>query len=234
MNLIPVIDLMRSSVVMANRGKRHAYSPVDTPLCRNSRPQEVLSALLDLYPFDTLYIADLDAICGSGSNLELIYALHLSYPGITLWVDNGLTDLGRLCGFARPVIGTESIHHCEQLAHLLSWLPSPILSLDYLNDIFKGPSDLEGQPACWPEDVILMSLSRVGTATGPDTARLQRIISLQPRLRLYAAGGIRNQQDLKQLRAIGSAGALLSTALHQGTIGPRELNCFINTQGIPD
>jgi phosphoribosylformimino-5-aminoimidazole carboxamide ribotide isomerase len=233
MNLIPVIDLMRSSVVMAKSGKRHAYSPVDTPLCRNSRPQDVLSALLDLYPFDTLYIADLDAICGCGSNLELIYALHLSYPEISLWVDNGLTDLGRLCGFARPVIGTESVSHCGQLAHLLSSLPSPILSLDYLDDIFKGPGDLEGQPDCWPEDVIVMSLSRVGTSTGPDTTRLQRIISLRPQLRLYAAGGIRNLQDLEQLRTFGTAGALLSTALHQGTIGPRELHSFINAQGAP-
>jgi phosphoribosylformimino-5-aminoimidazole carboxamide ribotide isomerase len=233
MNLIPVIDLMRSCVVMANGGKRHEYSPLSTPLCRKSQPQEVLSALLDLYPFDTLYIADLDAICASGSNLELIYSLHLSHPEITLWVDNGLTDLERLCGFARPIIGTESISHCEQLAHLLASLPSPILSLDYPDDNFKGPTDLERQPDCWPEDVIVMSLSRVGTSTGPDTVRLLRLLNAQPRLRLYAAGGIRNLQDLEQLRSIGTAGALVSTALHQGAINRGELERFINAQGIP-
>ncbi|MEW8049653.1 MAG: HisA/HisF-related TIM barrel protein [Candidatus Thiodiazotropha endolucinida] len=228
MKLIPVIDMMHNRVVVANSGKRHAYAAADTPLCHSSRPQEVLSALLDLYPFDTLYIADLDAIGGSGSNLELIYALHLDHPDIILWVDNGLTDLGRLCGFARPVIGTESIVSCEELAHLLTSLPSPVLSLDYQDDRFKGPADLDRQADRWPEDVIVMSLSRVGTSSGPDIARLQQLLNLQPRLRLYAAGGIRDQQDLEQLRSIGAAGVLLSTALHQGAIDHRDIDRFIN------
>ena len=212
MKLIPVIDLMHTQVVVANSGNRHAYAPSDTPMCSSSHPQEVLSALMDLYPFDTLYIADLDAICGSGSNLELIYTLHLSHPDISLWVDNGLTDLGRLCSFARPVIGTESIVSCEELAHLIFSLPSPILSLDYHDDRFKGPADLVQQIECWPEDVIVMSLSRVGTSTGPDTARLRQLLKLQPRLRLYAAGGIRNPQDLEQLRSIGTTGVVSGKA----------------------
>ncbi|MCG8058778.1 MAG: hypothetical protein N0C89_17340 [Candidatus Thiodiazotropha endolucinida] len=54
MKLIPVIDMMHNRVVVANSGKRHTYAAADTPLCRSSRPQKVLSALLDLYPFDTL------------------------------------------------------------------------------------------------------------------------------------------------------------------------------------
>jgi phosphoribosylformimino-5-aminoimidazole carboxamide ribotide isomerase len=228
MKLIPVIDLMHNRVVVANRGMRHDYEPADTPLCHSSQPQEVLSALLKLYPFDTLYIADLDAICGSDSNLELIHALHLKHPDISIWVDNGLTDLGRLCSFARPVIGTESLVSCDELAHLLTSLPSPVLSLDYHDDDFKGPVDLERQVDYWPEDVIVMSLSRVGTSSGPDLARLQRLLDLQPRLRLYAAGGIRNQQDLQQLHSIGAAGVLLSTALHQGALDHRDIDHFIN------
>ncbi|MES9945083.1 MAG: HisA/HisF-related TIM barrel protein [Candidatus Thiodiazotropha sp.] len=228
MKLIPVIDLMQARVVIANRGIRDTYAPSDTPLCHSSRPQEVLSSLLDLYPFDTLYIADLDAICGSGSNLELIYTLHLDHPDINLWVDNGLTDLGRLCSFARPVIGTESIVSCEELAHLIASLPSPILSLDYHDEDFKGPADLEQHIECWPEDVIVMSLSRVGTSSGPDMARLQQLLKLQPRLRLYAAGGVRNPHDLEQLRSIGTTGALLSTALHQGVIDHKDIDHIID------
>ncbi|MEW8382346.1 MAG: nickel transporter, partial [Candidatus Thiodiazotropha taylori] len=64
MKLIPVIDLMNGIVVRAIRGQRQSYLPSSTPLCQSSQPEAVISALLSLYPFDTLYIADLDAITG--------------------------------------------------------------------------------------------------------------------------------------------------------------------------
>jgi phosphoribosylformimino-5-aminoimidazole carboxamide ribotide isomerase len=228
MKLIPVIDLMDARVVMAKGGKRHTYAPSDTPLCRSSRPQEVLSAFLNLFPFDTLYFADLDAISGRGSNLSLMRTLSRLYPDITFWVDNGVTDLERLCEFARPVIGSESLVSGDQLDQLIASLPSPILSLDYFGHGFTGPADLDRQMEHWPDDVILMTLSRVGTSSGPDTARLKELSKLQPKRRFHAAGGIRNLRDLQRLRSIGSAGVLLSTALHQRAIGGQEIDRFIN------
>ncbi len=218
MKLIPVIDLMHARVVTAKRGERHAYASSDTPLCGSSRPQEVLSALLDLHPFDTVYVADLDAISGKGSNLEAIHTLASNHPELTFWVDNGLTDLGRLSEFARPVIGTESLIDHEHLTHLIASLPSPVLSLDFVDERFQGPAGLDQEPQHWPEEVIVMTLSRVGTASGPDLTQLQALLKQLPQRRLYAAGGVRNQHDLQQLRTIGIAGALLSTALHQGTL----------------
>jgi phosphoribosylformimino-5-aminoimidazole carboxamide ribotide isomerase len=228
MKLIPVIDLMNARVVTAKRGMRESYAPSDTPLCRSSRPQDVVSALLALHPFDTLYIADLDAIRGQGSNLDLIRRLYLDHPDIAFWVDNGLTDLEQLSGFARPVIGSESLISCEQLAHIIASLPSPLLSLDYLDEEFRGPVGLDRQVERWPEDIIVMTLSRVGTNGGPDLAALKQVSRLRSDIRLYAAGGIRNLQDLQQLHSFGAAGALLSTALHQGTIDGKALGRFLN------
>jgi phosphoribosylformimino-5-aminoimidazole carboxamide ribotide isomerase len=218
MKLIPVIDLMDSRVVSAKRGERHAYAPSDTPLCRSSQPHAVVSALLNLFPFDTLYIADLDAIRGNGSNLELIHKLCLFYPEIVFWVDNGLAELERLCGFARPVIGSESLVSCDALSHLLASLPSPLLSLDYHADAFTGPAGLDRKPWLWPEDLIIMTLSRVGTASGPDLSLLRQFAEQAPEHRFHAAGGVRDPSDLERLSAAGVSGVLLSTALHQGTI----------------
>jgi phosphoribosylformimino-5-aminoimidazole carboxamide ribotide isomerase len=227
MKLIPVIDLMDARVVTAKSGKRHAYAPSDTPLCHSSQPQAVMSALLSLHPFDTLYIADLDAISGKGTNLELIRTLYHDHSEITFWVDNGLTDLEALSRFACPVIGTESLTRCEQLTRLIASLPSSVLSLDFLDERFNGPSGLDRHAECWPVDVIVMTLSRVGTASGPDLTRLQQVSNQRPDLRLYAAGGIRDLQDLQRLRSIGAAGALLSTALHQGAIDGTTISRFL-------
>ncbi|MES9991314.1 MAG: HisA/HisF-related TIM barrel protein [Candidatus Thiodiazotropha sp.] len=230
MKLIPVIDLLNARVVTAVSGKRHAYVPSNTPLCDSSQLREVLSALLNLYPFDTLYIADLDAISKKGSNLQLIRSLCHDFPDISFWVDNGLSDLQQLCEFARPIIGSESLVSYQQFVHLIASLPQPILSLDYVNDRFDGPASLEYKFDSWPDDIIVMSLSRVGMACGPDLTRLKAFTKQLPESRFYAAGGVRNLQDLELLHSIGSAGVLLSTALHQRAIDATEIDRLINSQ----
>jgi phosphoribosylformimino-5-aminoimidazole carboxamide ribotide isomerase len=228
MKLIPVIDLMHGSVVTAVRGERDSYAPSNTPLCHSSNASEVIRALLDLYPFETCYIADLDAITGIGSQLDLIQQQHLNHPGLELWVDNGLTDLQRICDFARPVIGSESLVDVTQLSHLSASLSDPVLSLDFIDDRLMGLSESDLHVKYWPQDVIIMSLSRVGSVAGPDTLKLQQLSTHHPEINLYAAGGIRNRQDLEQLRHIGAAGALLSTALHQGQLDREEIGRFLN------
>ena len=218
MKLIPVIDLMHRQVVGAVAGARSSYRPSATPLCASSQPAAVLSALLSVYPFDSVYIADLDAIGGTGSNLEAIEKLRSDNPGIVFWVDNGLTELDRLCRFACPVIGTESLLDQRQLARLLEQLPDPILSLDYQGDAFAGPSGLDHCPRLWPERVIVMTLSRVGAAAGPDLQRLAQLKKRSPGHRFFAAGGVRHSGDLERLDTAGVSGVLLSTALHRGTL----------------
>jgi phosphoribosylformimino-5-aminoimidazole carboxamide ribotide isomerase len=228
MKLIPVIDLMDGNVVTAIRGQRHSYQPSCTLLCSSCEPQAVLTALLQLHGFDTVYIADLNGIRGDGSNIEVIERLQQTHAEITFWVDNGVTDLERLTQIGRPVIGTESLNSFEHLNHLLTSLPSPILSLDFLDDVFNGPKGLEHQSQLWPNEVIVMTLSRVGSASGPDTSKLKLLKKLCPDCLLYAAGGIRDQQDVRLLSSLGINGALISTALHQGAIDSKELDRIVS------
>jgi phosphoribosylformimino-5-aminoimidazole carboxamide ribotide isomerase len=76
----------------------------------------------------------------------------------------------------------------------------------------------------WPADVIVMTLTRVGADAGPDIA-LARDIAARAGLgrRVFAAGGVRNVDDLKRLADAGIAGALVATALHTGQIKTGDL-----------
>jgi phosphoribosylformimino-5-aminoimidazole carboxamide ribotide isomerase len=223
MKLIPVIDLMGGVVVAAKMGDRSTYAPLISPLCPSSQPAAVVGGLLRLHPFDTLYVADLDAICGNGSQLSLIGALHRQWPRLVLWVDSGLTAIENIAAFARPVLGSESLASTAQLSRLCRDIPSPVLSLDFRQEGLLGPNGLDLEPALWPEDVIVMTLSRVGADAGPDLGLLARLQRAAPHTRLYAAGGVRDLADLQSLRKMGAAGALLATALHRGRIGPRDI-----------
>jgi len=61
----------------------------------------------------------------------------------------------------------------------------------------------------------------VGSEQGPDINRLQNIIKLAGDRKVYAAGGVKNNEDLDQLSSLNISGALVATALHNGNLKPR-------------
>jgi hypothetical protein len=67
MEIIPVIDLKGGLVVRARMGQRDQYRPIETPLSPTSHPADVVQGLMSVFPFRTLYVADLDAIEGTSS-----------------------------------------------------------------------------------------------------------------------------------------------------------------------
>jgi len=68
-----------------------------------------------------------------------------------------------------------------------------------------------------------MTLARVGSCAGPDVLRVADIVGRAGKRRVYAAGGVRDHDDIDALRAAGAAGVLLATALHSGTITAGDL-----------
>lgn len=211
----------------ARRGERHAYKPIASSLCHTSDPVAVAQALCKLYPFATLYIADLDAIQRRGSHLPTVAALRTALPDVEIWIDAGIAgiedcrawlELGVQC-----VVGSESQRDAASAYRLIDHLgpDQAVLSLDSIHGQNRGPAELFMKPSCWPQRVIAMTLARVGSNEGPD---LESLCSLLTHGRkVYAAGGIRNLSDLERLNEMGVAGALLASALHDGNVNSRQL-----------
>jgi HisA/HisF family protein len=225
--LIPVIDLMGGIVVHARAGERARYQPLRSRLADGSEAIQIVCGLLGLHPFDTLYIADLDAIQRRGDHFPLIERLRARFPGLRLWVDAGFDGLDAARRFldadlGEIVLGSES----QRDLRLLEALGDErrfVLSLDFKGEERLGPGALFEQPDLWPGRVIVMTLARVGGAAGPDLARLAAIRHQAPDRRLFAAGGVRGANDLEALVAAGAAGVLLASALHDGRLTAREL-----------
>ncbi len=228
--VIPVLDLCRGVVVRAIAGRRTEYRPLRSPLCNSSRADDILHALLELHPFLVVYLADLDAIQAQGNNRKLIARLCAGFPGLEFWVDAGASRfdgwMQQCIRGIRPVIGSESQTDMSAVTELLSSAhgTGPILSLDFLGGRFLGPAELLHHPALWPDQVIIMTLDRVGVNQGPDMDRLTELRRLVPGKRFFAAGGVRDREDLIRLQRLGIQGTLVSTALHEGRLGRQELN----------
>ncbi len=227
MDIIPVLDLKRGNVVHARMGRRDQYRPIETPLCRGSAPGDVVDGLMRLAPFPRLYVADLDAIERHGDHKQTLRVLAAARPALELWVDRGVTDAATARSWldANPgtlVLGSESIDGLATL-HDLCRDPRVVLSLDFRGDAFAGPEGLLDDVAAWPGRIVVMTLARVGAAQGPDLERVAEIIERAERRAVYAAGGVRNAADLGALCRLGAAGALVATAMHDGTIARNDI-----------
>ncbi len=220
MVIIPVLDILNGHVVHARGGKRVDYQLVQSLLCQDPDPNTVVQSYLSIYPFKTIYLADLDAIENNGNNNQIIIDLHNNFPGLSFWVDAGNNSDNSLSSLKRInfIIATETGITCRQLSVHNGINPGSILSLDFTSLTLKGDGQILDTIEIWPHNVIVMSLHRVGTEQGPDMDLLRYVKSIAPKKNLFAAGGIRNQQYLEHIRSIGLSGALIASALHNKTI----------------
>jgi phosphoribosylformimino-5-aminoimidazole carboxamide ribotide isomerase len=228
--IIPVIDLMGGIVVHARRGDRQNYQPLNSPLCSGSLASDVVAGYLSVHPFKTLYIADLDAITAKGDSGLVIMQLRHQFPALRFWVDNGISSTGACWawlqqGYGDLVLGSEAQSDVSTLDELTAERAGDriVLSLDYKDGRFLGPERLQAQPSLWPQRIIAMTLSRVGSDSGPDFDLLNQLRTKAPAKKLFAAGGVRGGEDLIELNRRGISGVLVASALHAGRIGKREI-----------
>lgn len=233
MQIIPVIDLLNNVVVHAKRGQRQHYQPIQSQLTSSSAPLDIANAVLELYPFQTLYIADLDAICGTGNNDAVIEAISQAQPKLTIWLDCGIGQMNAralyIGGNIRPVVGSENILNLQDYRAISYACQSKhALSLDYITSSAMGIAELHNSAIFWPDDTICMALNAVGSKQGVDIERLKMLIKMNSARkspsRLYAAGGVRNLADLQALASMGLAGALVATALHNGKLSTTDIS----------
>lgn len=227
MRIIPVLDLKGGEVVRAAKGRRDLYRPIVTPLSQSPDAVSVAQGLRSLHDFRTFYIADLDAIEGRDPNRAALARLKAMPDAPELWIDAAFADAGTLAAALAdaaiwPVLGSESQADADLLRRFRDH-PRLILSLDFFAEGYHGPASLFDQPQYWPQQVIVMTLARVGAGAGPDFARLRDIKAMAGDRSVVAAGGVRDEADIRALVAHGIDGALVATSLHDGTLTPTQL-----------
>ena len=236
--IIPVLDLKDGLVVHAragkhaHAGKRAEYRPLATPFGPPHDALAIARALLGITFSPILYIADLDAISGRGNNFELCRDLGDAFPGTTLWIDAGFSDVTD-CAFWLPlgatlVIGSETIASLEAWENIrASFGNNVVLSLDFDEQGLRGPPGVIANPALWPDRLILMSLGLVGREQGPDLQRLKSALACEGERAVYVAGGVGDLDDIKRVADLGARGVLAATALHAGTLTQKEIAALL-------
>ena len=230
MLIIPVLDISQGVVVHAICGDRSSYKPIQSSISKDSKPESVLSSFFELYPFQTIYIADLDSIQGKDSQSELINKLAFDYKDCQFWLDAGIKQiynkLDYKCSNIKFILGTENNFSLDEYDQLLQNNPELILSLDFDKNGLMLNSEILNYSSYWPKKVIVMMLNLIGSNKGIDKFTLEKIIKLNRTSELYSAGGIKDISNVHELTKMNMKGCLISTALHQKKITSIELNKY--------
>ena len=211
---------MGGIVVQAQGGIRQKYRPLHTKLFPYASAVKVIQTLLKLLDTNIIYLADLDAINKQGNHHKLIADLCRRFPKIEFWLDAGVGNYAEFISLKLPqsvlrVVGTETLK--EDLHRFAG--KRYILSLDFKNRQLIGHNVLT-QIQYWPPRIIALCLDRIGSHSGMDIACLKQLRSCYQG-KIYAGGGIRNQDDLNTLSEMGICGALTANAIYNGILVPQ-------------
>lgn len=244
MKLVPVLDLKDGSAVHARRGNRTQYQPVESRIAPGASDPVALGLALREIGFHSVYIADLDAIAGTGNHLPVIRQLARA-TGLRVWLDAGVRvgrdAIGLLAepGVWAVVCGSETLAGIAELRPVLSAVgPDRLLfSLD-----LRGGQVLTTAPTlatARPGEILrqafqagitqglAIELGAVGAESGPDLSLARTAAAELPGFSLYIGGGVRGEADLMALQAAWAAGALIATCLHTGALTPEEVRRWL-------
>ena len=134
-------------------------------------------------------------------------------------------------GAARVVVGTAAIRDPAFAGRLVARHgPARIVAaLDVRDGLALGEGWRPGAPGVLPADAVaaladegvaifaVTAIERDGRLEGPDLDLLASLIALD-RGRVIASGGIGSLDDLRRVRGVGCAGAIVGTALYEGRL----------------
>lgn len=244
MQIIGVLDLLRGRAVHARAGRREKYAPVESAAgwpMDSGNARTLAETYITLLGISEIYVADLDAIQQRRPQDGL--TRELAALGAPLWLDAGVQSVKEAReamerGAARVVVGLETLPSFDVLADICEAVGRDrvAFSLDLRDGqpiVMKTADISAGQNAetmtlnavvAGVGAVIVIDMARVGTGNGIDAALLGRVRASAPDVTLVAGGGVRGWDDLVGLAKTGCNGALLATAVHNGSIGANEIS----------
>ncbi|HKV52290.1 MAG TPA: HisA/HisF-related TIM barrel protein, partial [Gemmatimonadaceae bacterium] len=191
----------------------------------------------------SIYVADLDAIEGREAQTSVVGACCAAAgPTTGIWIDAGIATPGSAArwlgvrGVERVVVGLETLSDMEALADIARAVEPGrvVFSVDLRNGVPVARDEAVRQSSpvelaragvrAGAGGVLLLDLARVGSGAGVDEALAREAAARVAPVELLIGGGIADLDAVHRLAALGIAGVLVGSALHDGRIGADALS----------
>ena len=226
MEVIPAIDLSDGKCVRLYKGEK------GTETVYFDDPLEALDFWIEKGA-KRLHFVDLDGAWGSNKNKELLNKMILKASGLVkIQIGGGIRSIDDAIklienGVDRVIIGTLAVKNPEKIEQLAKKIGSEhiIVALDYIDekiathgwteqtnkDPFLFGKEIEKLGAGF---VLFSSVEADGAFTGPDFKNIEKMVN-SVNIPVYAAGGVRNEEDIIQLKRIGAHGVIVGKAFYE-------------------
>ncbi len=183
-----------------------------------------------------IHFVDLDGAWGSDKNKELLKKMIKKASNKSkVQIGGGIRSLNAAIelikiGADRVIIGTLAIKKPEIIKKLTDEVGSKhiIVALDYKQgkisthgwtkqtdkDPFSFGKKFENLGAGY---ILFSSVEADGAFTGPDFGNIEKMIK-SVKIPVYAAGGVRNEKDIENLKKIGTYGVIIGKAFYEEKI----------------
>lgn len=227
MLIFPAIDLSGGRVVRLYQGD------YDKMTVYGDDPVETAHGFMAAGA-DCLHAVDLDAAKSGGSdNFRSVREL-CGIPGLFVEVGGGIRSRARIedcleCGAGRVILGTAAVRDFDFTARMAAEYGDKIaVGVDARNGRvavsgWTEESDIDGIDFCrrlrdaGVKTVIYTDISRDGAEKGANIELYKRLAELDD-LAVTASGGIGSIAEIRRLRQLGVAAAVLGKALYTGRI----------------
>jgi phosphoribosylformimino-5-aminoimidazole carboxamide ribotide isomerase len=229
MLILPAIDLLGGRCVRLRQGDYQQETVFDEdPTAVALRFQKAGA--------QWLHVVDLDgARAGEPKNLDAIRAIAKAVSQtMSVEVGGGIrtTDTAAALfqmGIRRVIVGSRSVSNPEWLGELAAQFPGRVaLGVDarggrvavqgWLEDSGRTLTDVLKTVAAFQlAAIIYTDIAQDGMMSGPNVEGTAALVKAS-RFPIIASGGVTTVDDIRRLKAVGVAGAIIGRALYEGTI----------------
>jgi len=227
--IIPAIDISAGKCVRLFKGEK------GTETVYFENPLEALDFWMQKGA-KRLHFVDLDGAWGSDANKDLLkQMIRKASDKVKVQIGGGIRNVKMAeelikCGADRVIIGTLAIKNPEIICDLANKIGSMrlIIALDYKGNKIsthgwtkqtnKDPFEFGKKVSELGAGYILFSsVEADGAFTGPDLKNILKMVK-SVSIPVYAAGGVRNEEDLSNLKKTGVHGVIIGKAFYEQKI----------------
>ena len=225
--LIPAVDVVGAEAVRLRRGA------FDDVVARAGDPAELVARFAAARP-PFVHVVDLEGARDGRIRPELVARLAAAAAPTPIQASGGVRSLADSlelldAGAARVVVGTVALDSPPALAALAAALGERLVVAVDVRDGRVAVAGWSRMTKIAPDEfaercaeagverLLCTGIDRDGTMAGPDLVLLERVRD-RSGLPVLAAGGIRSQEDVDDLAALGLEGAVVGRALLEGGI----------------